>query len=97
MAYQLVYHHEIPDDLKNIPTNIKKRLRQAIETRLAIDPVGFGLPLRKSLSGYRKLRVGDYRIIYRIEGQTILILKIGHRRDVYPKMASRLNRPISPK
>ena len=92
MNYRLVYHHEIPDDLKSIPIKIKERIQRAIESRLLTDPVSYGLPLRKSLQGYRKLRVGDYRIIYRVEGEGIIILKIGHRKDVYPNTLIRLSR-----
>ena len=92
MEYRPIYHHEIPDDLADIPTNIKERIRKAIETRLLIDPINYGLPLRKSLQGHRKLRVGDYRIIYRIQGKEIIILKIGHRKDVYPKVLARLSK-----
>ena len=96
MEYQLMYHHEIPGDLAEIPRNIKDRIRKTIEVRLMVDPVSYGLPLRKSLQGYRKLRVGDYRIIYRIEGKEIWILKIGHRKTVYPQMSLRLNKPSKP-
>ncbi len=92
MDYKPVYHHEIPNDLAAIPVNIKTRIRKAIETRLLIDPIHYGLPLRKSLQGYRKLRVGDYRIVYRIHGKEIIILKIGHRKDVYPKVLARLSK-----
>lgn len=90
MKYEIAYHHDIPQDLAHIPVNIKERIRKAIETRLLIDPVNYGLPLRKSLQGHRKLRVGDYRVIYRIAGEKIILLKIGHRRDVYPKTLSRV-------
>jgi len=94
MDYWPTYHHDIPQDLIAIPTNMKERIRKAIETRLLIDPVNYGLPLRKSLQGHRKLRVGDYRVIYRIEHKTVIILKIGHRKEVYPKALIRLNKPI---
>ena len=41
-------------------------------------------PLRYSLQGARRLRVGDYRVIYRIEPpDVVLVVKIGHRREVY--------------
>ena len=94
IEYRPHYHHEIADDLADIPGNVKDRIRRAIETRLLIDPIGYGLPLRKSLQGHRKLRVGDYRIIYRVEAKQVIILKIGHRRDVYPKVLVRLSKPI---
>lgn len=91
MDYRPVYHHEIPADLAAIPANIKQRIKKAIETRLLVDPVNYGLPLRKSLQGHRKLRVGNYRVIYRIQGKEVIILKIGHRKDVYPKVFGRLS------
>jgi len=94
VEYTLTYHHEIPQDLATIPANMKERIRRAIEARLLIDPVNYGLPLRKSLQGHRKLRVGDYRVIYRIEEKRIIVLKIGHRKDVYPKVLVRLSKPI---
>ena len=90
MHYRPVYHPNIPQDIAAIPVNMRERIRRAIENRLLIDPVGYGLPLRKSLRGYRKLRAGDYRVNYRIDGEKVIILKIGHRKDVYPKVFTRL-------
>ena len=94
MGYHLIYHPEIPNDLVAIPVNIKERIKRAIETRLLIDPISYGLPLRKSLQGHRKLRTGDYRVIYTIEGHKIFIWKTGHRKDVYPKALIRLIKPV---
>lgn len=50
-----------------------------------IDPIGFGKPLRYSLKGHRRLRVSDYRIVYRIDpdANTVVIVSIKHRKDVY--------------
>ena len=89
MTYRVSYHHEIPQDIARIPQNIKERIRRSIEERLIKDPYHFGLPLRKSLQGYRKLRVGDYRIIYKIVNDAIIVLKIGHRKHVYDKADDR--------
>jgi len=85
MDYTIVYHPQIPADIAAFPENIKSRIKKAIEQRLVMDPIKYGEPLRRTLRGYRKLRVGDYRIIYRIEKHTIIILKIGHRKEVYDK------------
>ena len=93
MAYQLLYHPDVHDkDIPPIPRNIRERIRKAIETRLLNDPVMAGLPLRQSLKGHRKMRVGDFRVIYRIEGKNIVILKIGNRRDVYEEVFKRVRR-----
>ncbi len=85
MAYSIIYHVEIAKDISGLPKNIKARIKKAIENRLLIDPIKYGQPLRRGLQGYRKLRVGDYRVIYRIEKSNIIILKIGHRKEVYSK------------
>jgi len=73
-----------------LPVVIKKRIKRAIEERLTVDPVGFGKPLQYSLKGYRRLRVGDYRVIYRIEydKRIVLIVAIKHRKDAYQETAA---------
>lgn len=84
MSYTLHYHHAIAEkDLLSIDQKMKKRIEKAIGSRLLIDPLHYGAPLHGSLKGYRKLRVGDYRVIYEIVGTEIRIYTIGHRKDVY--------------
>jgi mRNA interferase RelE/StbE len=75
----------LKEDIPKLPQNIRKTIKNAIETRLIMDPVQFGKPLRYSLSGLRSLRVGDYRIIYTInlKQKLVSILSIAHRREVY--------------
>ncbi len=73
------------DDIPALPSTMKKLIKKAIEERLIIDPIGFGKPLRYALRGHRRLRVGDYRIVYRIEQEllTVVIVAIKHRKDIY--------------
>ncbi|MBP9726474.1 MAG: type II toxin-antitoxin system RelE/ParE family toxin [Gammaproteobacteria bacterium] len=75
----------IEEDIPKLPSHMKSMIRKAIEERLTIDPIGFGKPLRYSLKGHRRLRVGDYRIVYRIDSEThiVLVIAIKHRKDVY--------------
>ena len=92
MQYHLLYHPDIAgEDLRDIPKNIKKRLRKAIEERLGSNPEKYGEPLKRGLKGYRKLRVRDYRVIYKVEKKTVIILKIGHRKEVYQRHSSRFS------
>lgn len=84
--YEVDYLESVIDeDIAIIPKPIKKTIKRAIEERLIIDPVGFGKPLRYSLKGHRRLRVGDYRVVYRIQEdiRTILVVAIKHRKEVY--------------
>lgn len=91
MEYNILYHHLIKsEDLPSIPANIRQRIKLVFEERLFKEPFLAGAPLRHSLKGHRKMRVGDYRIVYRIEQNNIIVLKIGHRRDIYWKVLSRI-------
>ena len=72
-------------DLPSLSKMAKIQIRKAIEERLTKAPVELGKPLQYSLKGCRRLRVGDYRIIYKIEelSRIVLIVKIGNRKEVY--------------
>lgn len=84
MPFKLIYHHDVVrEDIPALPKTMRVRLRTAIEARLATRPESYGKPLRHSLHSLWSLRVGDYRVIYRINRDEVDILKIGHRRDVY--------------
>ena len=73
----------VKDDILKLPKTEKKRIKQAIEARLIKDTVHFGKPLRYSLKGCRRMRVEYYRIIFKLEAKTILIVKISHRKEIY--------------
>lgn len=84
MAYRLRYHPAIiKEDLPRVDRRMQGRIQRAIEQRLTSEPTYYGEPLRHRLKGYWKLRVGDYRVIYRMEGYDVWILAIGHRKEVY--------------
>ncbi len=84
MGFKLVYHHDVvKNDIPALPKTMRNRVKTAIESRLATSPESYGKPLRHTLHSLWSLRVGDYRVIYRIDGEDVIILKIGHRRDVY--------------
>jgi mRNA interferase RelE/StbE len=86
VKYQIRYLEEVVrKHIPLLPTNFKALIKRAIEERLMVDPIGFGKPLRYSLKGHRRLRVSDYRIVYRIEPETmsVTIVAIKHRKEVY--------------
>jgi mRNA interferase RelE/StbE len=86
IKYPIRYLEEVlAKDIPNLPSSARTLIKRAIEERLMVDPIGFGKPLRYSLKGHRRLRVSDYRIVYRIEAKTntVLIVAIKHRKDVY--------------
>ncbi len=82
--FEILYHPDVSaKDLPRISVDVKQRIKKSIETKLTYGPEEFGEPLRRTLKGYWKLRVGDYRIIYKISGKTVMIFRIGHRREIY--------------
>ena len=83
--YTIQYLASVKDDLKGLSKSTKDKLKKAIEKKLMINPIEFGKPLQYSLKGLRRLRVEDYRIVYKInlEAKLVIIVKVGHRKEVY--------------
>ncbi len=84
--YEILY---LPDVVKNqipkLSLPVKRKIKKAIEKKLQVDPIRFGKPLRHSLKGLRRLRVEDYRIIYKIDEnlEKVIVIQIAHRKEVY--------------
>ncbi len=88
--FRLLYHPDVKEiDLPLLDSKAKERIKKAIEERLAIAPEQYGKPLRKNLSGYWKLKVGDYRVVFKVIKNDVLILGVVHRRDIYEKVKKR--------
>lgn len=91
MPYTLVYHPAVrSDDIPRLNRNICARLARAIEQRLTTEPQRYGEPLRRTLKGYWKLRVGDYRVVFKAINDEVWIYGIIHRREVYKRIETRL-------
>ena len=94
MPFELRYHPAVADeDIPCIPQNLHIRIAGAIGSRLTRAPHQYGTPVRKTLRGYWKLRGGDYRVVYKIEGEEVWVLGIQHRKTVYEDILQRLSRP----
>jgi mRNA interferase RelE/StbE len=78
------------DDLPSIDRDWVREILTAVLEKLTVHPDIYGKPLRGGLHGYRKLRIGDYRVIFRIEKKVIKIFCIGHRKHVYDAMSRRV-------
>lgn len=80
MAYLLRYHPAVAEeDVPRIPRNMRARVARALESRLTAAPEQYGVPLRGSLKGYWKLRVGDYRVVFKVVAGEVWVLTILHR------------------
>jgi len=84
-SWQILYTESAKSEIENLDGPIRKIIKRAIEEKLMVEPLKFGLPLRRSLFGFFKLRVGSYRIIYKIEKKEVIVLvvSVGHRKQIY--------------
>lgn len=82
-SYELAFKKSVAKDLRAIPKEDVKRILQRIRA-LADDPRPAGCEKLSGRERYR-IRQGAYRIIYGIQDRELLVLivKIGHRREVY--------------
>jgi mRNA interferase RelE/StbE len=91
VGFTVKYHPDVKEvDLPRINVKMRERIRRAIESRLVTAPQEYGLPLRKSLGGYWKLRVGDYRIVFKNEGEIVYVLGVRHRKNIYENVTGRI-------
>ncbi|WP_109514191.1 type II toxin-antitoxin system RelE family toxin [Pseudomonas ovata] len=83
MSWSVRFHPEVEQDLKQLGTAEARRILKVIRERIAEgEPDKIGKPLRGVLTGYLRIRTGDVRIVYRINGtEIVLVLCVGARRD----------------
>ncbi len=84
MPYTIEFSNSALRDFKALERAVQRRIASRIDA-LAANPFPPGAKKLQGEPDVFRIRAGDYRIVYRIDGKrvTVLILKIGHRRDVY--------------
>ena len=84
MAYNITFKKSVAKDLKKIDRSEADRILKNIASNLSKQ--ADELPeLKGQFAGLRKYRIGQYRVIFAIIDDSILILRIQHRKDVYKK------------
>lgn len=81
-GYQLVYTKRAVQDIDQLDRVVKKRLGKKL-LKFAKDPLTFAKKIHDPKLGSYRFRVGDYRVIFDLDGHKIVILRIGHRREIY--------------
>lgn len=82
MAYKLSYKSSVAKDLKRLHKEETRRILNGIEERILLNPLS-GKPLKGDFRGCYRYRFGDYRVIYAVINEEIIILRIGNRKDIY--------------
>jgi mRNA interferase RelE/StbE len=88
VTFRIEFTKSAAKALVAIPRKDQKRIAKKIEGLAESSPA----PAKTKMKGdnpFHRVRVGDYRIIYEIQNEIllILILKIGHRKDVYRRLS----------
>lgn len=83
MTWEVLYHHEVEADLESVGAAMARRIIRAIDQKLTRSPLEFGTRLSAGLADFRKLRVGDCRVVYQVLGRQVIVfvLAVGPRRD----------------
>ena len=83
MSYAVRIKRSAARDLADIPQGVRTRISSSIDN-LSEQPLA-GSPLKGELRGLRRLRVGDYRVVYELleDEQAVLVLRVAHRREAY--------------
>lgn len=94
MNWKVIYHPDVTADLEGLGRSEAARIMRVIDERIRQgEPDKIGKPLYGSLAGYRRLRTGNMRIVYRVIADRIevLVLAVGMRRklEVYLKAGRR--------
>ena len=84
MAYRIILKPSAQRELNRLPLPLTERIERTIDA-LAIDPRPPGVKKMQGPVNLWRVRVSDYRIVYEIHDREIVIvvLRIGHRKDVY--------------
>ena len=82
MAYKITYKKSVFRDVNRIDKSRIKKIIDKLEKKLKNDPLS-GKALEGEFKGLFRLRVGDYRIIYAVLPEEVLVLRIAHRKESY--------------
>jgi addiction module RelE/StbE family toxin len=82
LVYEITYKKSTQKDIKRLPKEKLRKIRETIEKKLTTNPYACE-KLTGEFEGQYKLVVWPYRIIFTISGKQIIILRIRHRKESY--------------
>ena len=82
MRYKLVYTQRAAKDISKLQKAIKERIGRALK-KYAENPFAYAKKMSDSTLGTYRFRIGEYRAIFDIEEDEIIILRLGHRSEIY--------------
>lgn len=87
--FRLSFRPELEQELAAADRAMRDRILKAIELRLTVKPLSYGKPLGGRFAGYRRIRVGDYRVAYQVRGRSVIVWMARPRKTMYQDLARR--------
>ena len=84
MKYELVYTRRAEKDIRKLDPEIRERIGRTL-LRFSKDPLNFAEKLSDGSLGTYRFRIGEYRVVFDVAGGEIVVLRVGHRREIYKR------------
>ena len=84
MKFRLVYTRRALRDIERLDEITRARIAKSL-ARFESDPFKHAEKLTEPKLGTYRFRIGDYRVIFDVEGRDIVVLRVGHRRELYKR------------
>ena len=83
MTWTVIYHQDVEEDLLSLGPAMASRVVRAMDSKLTRAPLDVGVPLSGNPADFRKLRLGDCRVVFRVfqKQVQVYVLAVGPRRD----------------
>ena len=85
MKYRLVYTNRAVKDIRRLDERTRERIGKSLEGYIE-EPLKYASKLTDPALGTYRFRIGDYRVIFDIQQEEIVVLRVGHRRDIYRRL-----------
>jgi len=82
VRHKIVYTNRAVKDLSKLDPEARLRIRETLK-RYAEAPLRHARKMADPALGTYRFRIGDYRVIFDIDGEEVVVLRVGHRRDIY--------------
>lgn len=85
LEYRIIWNEKALKDISKLDKQAAIRIKNKVNQHLCKAPQKLGEPMKGSFAGLHRYRVGDYRVIYKIQDEMLIIsiIRIGHRKEVY--------------
>ena len=82
MDYKIVFTRRAAKDISKLEPEVKEKIGDALK-RYGRDPLNYARKMIDPSLGSYRFRIRDYRVIFDIEGDEIVVLRVGHRKEIY--------------